>query len=165
MWKSLNRKAQRGTKFNKKPETQGNQAPPPPGYPTDQDPPTKKGFMSRTKKKGERGFIEGCFNMHTPNSQASPKTHSPFLPISPHTCRMKSWQKESRLNAVICERSMLQNIIVALYKLRNLNLSFLNIIPKILKPAYILDLPIQSEQNQNIFIRFHSMCFSTLRNK
>ncbi|KAL1312513.1 hypothetical protein HN51_039121 [Arachis hypogaea] len=43
-----------------KPETQGNQAPPPPGYPTDQDPPTKKGFMSRTKKKGERGFIEGC---------------------------------------------------------------------------------------------------------
>ncbi|CAK8543095.1 unnamed protein product [Lathyrus sativus] len=41
-----------------KPETQRNQ--PPPGYPTDQDPPTKRKMFFSSKKKGERGFIEGC---------------------------------------------------------------------------------------------------------
>ncbi|OIW03179.1 hypothetical protein TanjilG_11816 [Lupinus angustifolius] len=40
-----------------KQETQVNK--PPPGYPTE-DPPTKRKFSSSTKKKGERGFIEGC---------------------------------------------------------------------------------------------------------
>ncbi|KAB2608342.1 cysteine-rich and transmembrane domain-containing protein A [Pyrus ussuriensis x Pyrus communis] len=42
--------------------TQENQ--PPPGYPTaTENPPTSptgKKFRSRTKAKGERGFIEGC---------------------------------------------------------------------------------------------------------
>ncbi|CAL5193346.1 unnamed protein product [Lathyrus oleraceus] len=41
-----------------KPEAQRNQ--PPPGYPTDQDPPTKRKMFFSSKKKGERGFIEGC---------------------------------------------------------------------------------------------------------
>ncbi|PNX98606.1 hypothetical protein L195_g021856 [Trifolium pratense] len=41
------------------PETQRNQ--PPPGYPsTDQDPPTKRKLFFKSKKKGDRGFIEGC---------------------------------------------------------------------------------------------------------
>ncbi|KAI4348631.1 hypothetical protein L6164_009334 [Bauhinia variegata] len=40
-----------------KPETHGNQ--PPPGYPTE-NPPAKRKFFSSTKKKGDRGFIEGC---------------------------------------------------------------------------------------------------------
>nr|XP_011467336.1 PREDICTED: cysteine-rich and transmembrane domain-containing protein A [Fragaria vesca subsp. vesca] len=40
-------------------ETQDNQ--PPPGYPTaTNDPPTRKKFRPQTKKKGDRGFIEGC---------------------------------------------------------------------------------------------------------
>ncbi|KEH23593.1 cysteine-rich TM module stress tolerance protein [Medicago truncatula] len=30
------------------------------GYPTDQDPPTKRKLFISTKKKGDRGFIEGC---------------------------------------------------------------------------------------------------------
>ncbi|KAG9147558.1 hypothetical protein Leryth_007356 [Lithospermum erythrorhizon] len=38
-----------------------NQHPPPAGYPTDGNIPTgkKKNFWSRSKTKGERGFIEG----------------------------------------------------------------------------------------------------------
>ncbi|QCD97028.1 hypothetical protein DEO72_LG6g1738 [Vigna unguiculata] len=40
-----------------KPETQGSQ--PPLGYPSE-NPPAKRKFFSAFKKKGERGFIEGC---------------------------------------------------------------------------------------------------------
>ncbi|KAJ4706278.1 cysteine-rich and transmembrane domain-containing protein A [Melia azedarach] len=51
-----------------KSETENQQPPPPPppGYPTGTDNPTtekskKKGlFHPQTKKKGDRGFIEGC---------------------------------------------------------------------------------------------------------
>ncbi|PKI42037.1 hypothetical protein CRG98_037490 [Punica granatum] len=44
-----------------KTETQQNQPQPPPGYPTE-NPPVKgrKKFFSRSKPKGERGFLEGC---------------------------------------------------------------------------------------------------------
>ncbi|XWS57123.1 hypothetical protein CRYUN_Cryun09bG0145000 [Craigia yunnanensis] len=40
-----------------KSESQENQ--PPAGYPT-MDPPVQKKCIPRTKKKGDRGFIEGC---------------------------------------------------------------------------------------------------------
>ncbi|CAJ1914558.1 unnamed protein product [Sphenostylis stenocarpa] len=42
-----------------KSETQGNQ--PPLGYPTE-NPPAKRKLFSASKKKGERGFIEGCYD-------------------------------------------------------------------------------------------------------
>ncbi|GKV41713.1 hypothetical protein SLEP1_g49211 [Rubroshorea leprosula] len=41
-----------------KTDTQENQ--PPAGYPTQNPPAGKKKWFTRTKKKGERGFIEGC---------------------------------------------------------------------------------------------------------
>ncbi|CAD5165769.1 unnamed protein product [Musa acuminata subsp. malaccensis] len=37
-----------------------NKQAPPPGYPTEKSSPPKKKCWPQSKKKGERGFIEGC---------------------------------------------------------------------------------------------------------
>ncbi|KAL0928997.1 hypothetical protein M5K25_000936 [Dendrobium thyrsiflorum] len=45
-----------------KPGTRGTNKPnqPPPGYPTETSASKKKKCCQRTKKRGEKGFIEGC---------------------------------------------------------------------------------------------------------
>lgn len=54
-------------------------------------------------------------------------------------------------NTIICQRSVLKNIIMILHKFRDLSLPLLYVTPEILKTANILDFPIQTAKIKTLF--------------
>lgn len=79
---------------------------------------------------------------------------SVFIPPEWVSCWWSLRQVERvRFDPVICQRSVLEDIVMRFHEIRNLDIFFLYIIPKILQAAYVLDLPIQTANKRENNIR------------